>query len=101
MDHWQATISETGTGRPVDALIAPVASSTAHLHGKDGSVLDVLDVVFHCQSLFFLHSYASYTSVWNVLDYTACAFPVSVVDPIIDQKKPPPYFPERTGPEEL
>ena len=33
LDHWQATVGETGTGRPVDAIIAPVAPFAAPPHG--------------------------------------------------------------------
>ena len=31
--HWNATVSETGTGRPVDAVISPVAPFAAPPHG--------------------------------------------------------------------
>jgi len=34
LDHWEATVSETGTGRPVDAIICPAAPYVAHPHGK-------------------------------------------------------------------
>lgn len=35
---------------------------------------------------------ATYTTVWNALDYAACVFPVTKVDPAIDGKKPPHQF---------
>jgi amidase len=35
LDHWQATISLTGTGRPVDAIISPVAPLTPSPHGAN------------------------------------------------------------------
>jgi hypothetical protein len=38
LDHWKATASETGTGRPVDAIICPAAPYVAHPHGKSWSV---------------------------------------------------------------
>jgi len=38
LDHWEATASETGTGRPVDAIICPAAPYVAHPHGKGGLV---------------------------------------------------------------
>jgi hypothetical protein len=38
LDHWEATASETGTGRPVDAIICPTAGYAAHPHGKSMSV---------------------------------------------------------------
>jgi len=33
LEHWNATVSQTGTGRPVDAIISPVAPWTAPPHG--------------------------------------------------------------------
>ncbi|KAJ8456762.1 hypothetical protein ONZ45_g18587 [Pleurotus djamor] len=33
--HWQSTVSSTGTGRPVDAIICPVAPYAALPHGKN------------------------------------------------------------------
>ena len=33
LDHWQNTINRTGTGRPVDALLSPVAPFAAPPHG--------------------------------------------------------------------
>ena len=38
LDHWEATASETGTGRPIDAIICPAAPYVAHPHGKSWSV---------------------------------------------------------------
>ena len=38
------------------------------------------------------HSSAEYTAVWNALDYTACVFPVTKVDPVLDAKRPPHEF---------
>lgn len=35
IDHWNATASETGTGRAVDAIICPVAPFVATPHGKN------------------------------------------------------------------
>lgn len=34
LDHWQNTLNVTGTGRPVDAIIAPGAPFAATPHGK-------------------------------------------------------------------
>jgi uncharacterized protein YhfF len=39
-----------------------------------------------------LPSNASYTLIWNVLDYPACVFPVTKVDPVLDQPKSPHRF---------
>ena len=35
LDHWNASISKTGTGRPVDALISPCAPFAAPPHGRN------------------------------------------------------------------
>ncbi|TFK53544.1 general amidase [Heliocybe sulcata] len=72
LDHWEATAEKTGTGRPVDAIIAPVAAYAAPPHGKNRS--------------------AAYTTVWNGLDYTALVIPVSKVDETMDAKVPPHQF---------
>ncbi|KAG6888252.1 hypothetical protein C0995_009453 [Termitomyces sp. Mi166 len=72
LEHWLATVNETGTGRPVDAIIAPVAPFTAVPHGRNSN--------------------EEYTMVWNVLDYPALVIPVSTVDPVLDIKKPAHQF---------
>jgi len=72
LDHWEATASETGTGRPVDAIICPAAPYTAYPHGKG--------------------MYSTYTTVWNGLDYPAAIFPVTTVDPVLDAKGSPREF---------
>ncbi|KAL1951973.1 hypothetical protein VTO73DRAFT_1122 [Trametes versicolor] len=70
--HWRATAARTGTGRPVDAIIAPVAPSPAPPHG--------------------MTKISTYTVVWSSLNYTCCAFPVTSVDPVLDGKRPPHTF---------
>ncbi|PSS37707.1 hypothetical protein PHLCEN_2v400 [Hermanssonia centrifuga] len=35
LEHWNSTVQSTGTGRPVDAIIAPVAPYTAVPHGMN------------------------------------------------------------------
>lgn len=35
LDHWNASISVTGTGRPADALISPCAPFAAPPHGRN------------------------------------------------------------------
>ncbi|KZT29148.1 general amidase [Neolentinus lepideus HHB14362 ss-1] len=72
LDYWEATVEKTGTGRPVDAIIAPVAPYAAPPHGKNLS--------------------SAYTTVWNGLDYTALVIPVSRVDENVDVKLPPHQF---------
>ncbi|KAI0361655.1 general amidase [Trametes cingulata] len=70
--HWRATAERTGTGRPVDAIICPVAPFPPPPHGK--TII------------------STYTMVWSALNYTCCAFPVTSVDPVLDAKGPPREF---------
>lgn len=71
-EYWESSVSLTGTGRPVDAIISPVAPYTAPPHGKN--------------------RYTQYTSIWNALDYPALVIPVSKVDPSVDKKRAPHVF---------
>ncbi|KZV89596.1 general amidase [Exidia glandulosa HHB12029] len=69
LDHWNATVANSGTGRPVDAIILPVAPFPAPPHG--------------------LYRIAAYTNVWNVLDCPSCVVPVTRVDQTLDVKAAP------------
>ncbi|KZT10734.1 general amidase [Laetiporus sulphureus 93-53] len=72
LDRWMSTAEITGTGRPVDAIICPGAPCAAPPHGRN--------------------KFVNYTRVWNALDYTACTFPVTKVDPALDVKRPAHKF---------
>ncbi|CCM03702.1 uncharacterized protein FIBRA_05848 [Fibroporia radiculosa] len=72
LDYWEATVSRTGTGRPVDAIISPAAAYTACPHG--------------CNSDAF------YTTLCNALDYTSSVFPVTFADAELDKAQPPHQF---------
>ncbi|KAH9839323.1 general amidase [Rhodofomes roseus] len=72
LEHWQKTVNQTGTGRPVDAIICPASASVAAPHGQN--------------------QYVNYTMVWNTLDYAAAVFPVTKVDAQVDVKSPPHHF---------
>ncbi|THX14555.1 amidase [Aureobasidium pullulans] len=65
MEYWNSTSQLTGTGRPVDAIISPLAPFTAARPNK----------------------YTSYSySVWvNVLDYSSAIVPVTKVDKNVDK----------------
>ena len=39
LDHWNSTVALTGTGRPVDAIISPMAPYVAPPHGNNKCVL--------------------------------------------------------------
>ncbi|THH34184.1 hypothetical protein EUX98_g66 [Antrodiella citrinella] len=71
-EHWNTTASVTGTGRPVDALIAPVMPYTSVPHGSTGP--------------------ATYTLVFSTLDCPSLVFPVTKVDPVADSRAPPHEF---------
>ncbi|KAK5113263.1 hypothetical protein LTR62_003600 [Meristemomyces frigidus] len=66
MEYWNRTSETSGTGRPVDAVISPLAPFAAARPEK--------------------YTYYGY-SVWvNVLDYTSVVVPVTTVDKNIDKK---------------
>ncbi|KAJ7751252.1 amidase signature domain-containing protein, partial [Mycena maculata] len=72
LKHWGDTVDRTGTGRPVDAIICPMAPYAAPPHG--------------------LNKTAEYTMAWNLLDYPALVIPVSKVDQELDAKQPRDAF---------
>ncbi|KAH7929984.1 amidase [Leucogyrophana mollusca] len=72
LDHWNATKSRTGTGRPVDAIISPAVAYTAVPHG--------------------LNYDSFYTTLGNAMDYACSVFPVTFVDPALDVPQPPHEF---------
>ncbi|KAH8102635.1 general amidase [Cristinia sonorae] len=71
-DHWNATDGVSGTGRPVDAIIAPAMPYTALPHGMTGP--------------------ATYTLVMSTLDCPSLTIPVTKVDPALDIQPPPHEF---------
>jgi amidase len=85
LDHWNATKTLTGTGRPVDAIIAPMAAYAAPPHGKNKSV--PCQILFIQFSLTAKYRSANYTMAWNGLDCSACVFPVTKVSPNLDPKQ--------------
>ncbi|KAJ5727268.1 hypothetical protein N7493_005088 [Penicillium malachiteum] len=64
MDYWNSTADLTGTGRPVDGLLCPLAPHAAVIPGQYGNV--------------------GYTSFVNVLDYTSVSIPVTFADKTMD-----------------
>ncbi len=73
LDRWMSTAKTTGTGHPIDAIIAPVTPMA-------GSPLDKFG------------DYVGYTSVFNALDYSVGIIPVSRankrLDPVDKSFKP-------------
>ncbi|KAF2667159.1 acetamidase [Microthyrium microscopicum] len=65
MDYWNSTSALTKTGKPVDAILAPVAPFPALEFGKSAIV--------------------AYTPWVNTLDYTAVVVPVTTTDSTIDK----------------
>ncbi|KAF8830610.1 hypothetical protein HHX47_DHR2000847 [Lentinula edodes] len=72
LDHWEATISRTGTGRPIDAIISPAVAYAAVPHG--------------------LNTDSFYTTLCNAMDYATSVFPVTFVDATLDHRHPPHEF---------
>jgi Asp-tRNA(Asn)/Glu-tRNA(Gln) amidotransferase A subunit family amidase len=62
LDKWSATRGPSG--RVVDVLLTPISGNTAVPHTKS--------------------RWVGYTKVWNVLDYTALAFPATTVQKDLD-----------------
>ncbi|CZR55783.1 related to general amidase [Phialocephala subalpina] len=58
LEYWMSTLNQTGTGRPVDGVILPVAPTAAVI--------------------------PAYASTTNVLDFTAVVIPVTTADSKID-----------------
>lgn len=78
-DVWQGTKKRTSTGRPMDALVCPVAPSAGIPHD--------------------FNIYWGYTCMWNILDYPSTVLPIPdfKISPEID----PPnldYEPVTTNP---
>lgn len=65
MEYWNSTENETGTGRPVDAVIMPVAPFAAARPGR--------------------FPYFGYSMFVNVLDYTSVIVPVTQCDKNVDK----------------
>lgn len=68
MDYWNSTIEMTGTGRPVDGFICPVAPYAAARPQK--------------------YKYYGYSAFVNVLNYTSVNVPVTLADQNIDKYDP-------------
>ncbi|KAH8816091.1 amidase signature domain-containing protein [Xylogone sp. PMI_703] len=68
MEYWNSTAAKTGTGRPVDAVISPLAPFPAAI--KD--------------TIKGLRMPPAYSMFVNLLDYTASVFPVTNADKNID-----------------
>ncbi|KAL5118657.1 hypothetical protein ACEQ8H_003508 [Pleosporales sp. CAS-2024a] len=66
LDYWTSTASQTSTGRPVDAILTPLAPFPAARPNK--------------------YKYLGYSTWVNALDYTSVVVPVTHVDKKIDVK---------------
>jgi amidase len=66
MDYWNSTSEKSGTGRPVDAVISPLAPWPAARRE--------------------MYTYYGYSTFVNVLDYTSVVVPVTNVDKAVDKK---------------
>jgi amidase len=66
LEYWNSTANKTSTGRPVDAVISPLAPWPAAR--KE------------------MYAYYGYSTFVNVLDYTSVVVPVTTVEKLIDKK---------------
>lgn len=85
MDYWNSTASLTGTGRPVDAVVAPLAPFAA----ARPAMYDYYSTYILCRVdlltfILSLRVMPGYTVIVNMLDYTATTIPVTTVDKNID-----------------
>ncbi|RFU26570.1 hypothetical protein B7463_g9772, partial [Scytalidium lignicola] len=64
LDFWNSTSAITGTGRPIDAWLAPVAPFVAARPGR--------------------YDYYGYSTTTNLLDYTTAVIPVTLADKKVD-----------------
>lgn len=64
MDYWNSTASQTGTGKPIDAIISPLCVYAAARPQK--------------------FKYYTYSSFVNGLDYTSVVVPVTTADKRVD-----------------
>lgn len=64
LDHWEGTVSRTGTGRPVDAILCPVAPFAAPPHGLNRYVPLIP------ATLVFFFAFWSDHSMWLLLPVT-------------------------------
>jgi len=65
MEYWNSTEEHTGTGRPVDGVIAPLAPFAAARPGKFTGI--------------------NYSCIVNVLDYTTVVVPITKADKTMDK----------------
>lgn len=77
LDRWNATASQTPTGRAIDAIIAPATPFAGNPNGK-------------------FHDYVGYTSPFNLLDYSVGTFPVTRADKDLDKIEDRTHFYSRT-----
>lgn len=64
MEYWNSTRDLTGTGRPIDAFLMPLAPFAAPRPTR--------------------YKYLGYSTIINTLDYTACVLPVTNIDKEVD-----------------
>lgn len=64
MEYWNSTKDQTGTGRPVDAFLMPLAPFAAARPTR--------------------YKYIGYSTIVNILDYTSCIVPVTNIDKNVD-----------------
>ncbi|CAG8961864.1 hypothetical protein HYFRA_00013664 [Hymenoscyphus fraxineus] len=76
MEYWNSTTSLTGTGRPVDAVISPVAPFPAARP----------DMYEYYEGEKAKRVMPGYTTWVNLLDYSTAVLPVTICDKAVDVK---------------
>lgn len=88
-EYWNSTIDQTGTGRPADAFIMPVAPHAAVIPGKYyyyGTETPFLALSLVLRMLLkCLGSSIGYSEIINLLDYTSIVIPVTKADRSLDK----------------
>ncbi|OAQ97677.1 hypothetical protein LLEC1_01912 [Akanthomyces lecanii] len=80
MEYWNSTTEVTSTGRPVDAFVLPLIPFTGMRPGWNRFTVRDMDATELLTRDFF----AVNSSIVSLLDYAACAFPVTVADKTVD-----------------
>lgn len=81
-DYWESTASRTEKGRPVDALIMPVAPHAAVIPGGNYLTYSTSSSLRDCIGRLHL---VAYSSIVDALDYPSIVIPVTTADKRVDK----------------
>lgn len=93
LEHWNATVSRTSTGRPVDAIIAPGNSNAPHPHGVRFFFLSrCYEPILIADLPWQVPQSVMYTAWGNLNDFASGVLPVTTVDQKLDAVPSPHQF---------